>query len=159
MGDHEHGRSEETEQTPKAKKVKVKRAKTAKHETTATAKGKPWTFPKNTLEQAVSLTKAIEDKNAGNPMLASDLAKAVGFRLASDWRFGDHLRSANLYGLVTGSGAAASISLTALGQDIVAPSSPGQRTKALLLAFRHVKEFAAVEQFYGGKPIPEDESS
>jgi hypothetical protein len=90
-------------------------------------------------------------------MHASDLAKAVGFRQANDWRFLDLLRSANQYGLVSGSGASASISLTRLGQDVVAPSSPSQRSEALLAAFRSVKEFEAVEQFYGGKRIPEDE--
>jgi len=35
-----------------------------------TGKGKPWTFPKNTLEDAIRIPKAIEEKNAGNPMPA-----------------------------------------------------------------------------------------
>lgn len=131
--------------------------KTAKPKKEPSAKGKPWTFPKNTLEDAIHIARAIEEKNAGNPMPAQDLVLAVGFRQSNDWRFLEILRSANQYGLVTGSGAAASISLTSLGQDIVAPSSPSQRSKALLLAFRNVTEFADVEQFYGGKPIPEDE--
>ena len=39
----------------------------------------------------------------------------------------------------------------------MAPSSPSQRSEALLTAFRSVKDFAAVEKFYGGKRIPEDE--
>jgi hypothetical protein len=121
------------------------------------AKGSPWTFPKNTLEDAIRIAKAIEDKNAGNPMPAPDLARAVGFRQSQDWRFLDLLRSANQYGLVVGTGAAASISLTRLGQDVVAPSSPAQRSEALLEAFRSVKDFEAVEKFYAGKRIPEDE--
>ena len=68
------------------------------------AKGKAWTFPKNTLEDAIRIPKAIDEKFAGNPAPAPDLAKAVGFKLATDWRFTDLLRAANLYGLVTGSG-------------------------------------------------------
>jgi hypothetical protein len=56
-----------------------------------------------------------------------------------------------------GTGATASIALTKLGQDVVAPSSPSQRAEALVTAFRAVKDFEAVEKFYGGKPIPEDE--
>jgi hypothetical protein len=112
--------------------------------------------PKNSLEDAIRVAKAIEEKNAGNPMRAPDLASAVGFRQASDWRFLDLLRSANQYGLVAGT-PSTSISLTKLGQDVVAPSSPGQRANALLAAFRNVKDFEAVENFYGGKPIPEDE--
>lgn len=120
-------------------------------------KGKPWTFPKNTLEDAISIPRSIEDKNAGNPMHASVLAKAVGFKLPNDWRFLDILRSASQYGLVNGTGASATINIEKLGQDIVAPSSPSDRQKALLNAFRNVPDFKAVADFYGGKKIPEDE--
>src|SRR6516162_2109674 len=66
------------------------------------AKRKPWSFPKNNLEDAIRVAQAIEEKNAGNPMRAADLAVAVGFRQPNDWRFLDLLRSANQYGLVTG---------------------------------------------------------
>lgn len=121
------------------------------------SKGKTLDISQDPLEDAIGIAKAIEDKNAGNPMHASDLAKAVGFRQSNDWRFLDLLRSANQYGLVTGTGASAVIQLTSLGQDVVAPSSPSQRSEALLAAFRSVKEFEAVEKFYGGKRIPEDE--
>jgi hypothetical protein len=123
----------------------------------ATAKGTPWTFPKNTLEDAIRIPKAIEEKNAGNTMSAPDLVLAVGYRQAQDWRFLELLRSSNQYGLVTGTGSSASIHLAPLGQDVVAPSSPGKRAEALLAAFRQVKDFEAVEKFYGGKRIPEDE--
>lgn len=67
------------------------------------------------------------------------------------------VRAANLYGLVSGAGATAKIALTKLGQDIVAPSSSAQRADALWAAFRHVGEFKSVEDFYGGKAIPEGE--
>src|SRR5262249_41112079 len=65
----------------------------------SSAKGKPWTFPKNTLEDAIRIPKEIEEKNAGNPMPTPELAIAVGFRLPSDWRFQDLLRSADQFGL------------------------------------------------------------
>jgi hypothetical protein len=160
--------ADEQQQAPEAKPEKKKtkgpkrtskrrRQKSSASKTEATAKGKPWTFPKNTLEDAITVARAIEEKNAGNPMPAQELVLAVGFRQSSDWRFLELLRSANQYGIVTGSGATASISLTNLGQDIVAPSSPSQRATALLSAFRNVHEFADVERYYGGKPIPEDE--
>jgi len=155
--------SDEAEVAPKGAKAKkaVKRriSNRKKPKRTASdsssAKGKPWTFPKNTLEDAIRIPKEIEEKNAGNPMLVADLATAVGFRLANDWRFLDLLRSADQYGLVERTGGA--VSLTKLGQDVVAPSSPSQRSEALLTAFRNVKDFEAVEKFYGGKRIPEDE--
>lgn len=146
----------ETAEGAKAKKRK-NRTKATQTKKVSTAKGTPWTFPKNTIEDAIRIAQSIEEKNAGNAMHAPDLARAVGFKQATDWRFGDLLRSAYQYGLVSGTGAAASISLTSLGQDIVAPSSPSQRSEALLAAFRSVSDFAAVESFYGGKRIPEDE--
>ena len=53
------------------------------------AKGKAWTFPKSTLEDAIRIPKALDEKFGGNPAPASDLAKAVGFNQADDWRFKD----------------------------------------------------------------------
>jgi hypothetical protein len=136
----------------------VENAKVGKKAAKKKTVGRPptWTFPKNPLEDAIRVAKAIEEKHAGNPMPAREVAVAVGFRQTADWRFKELLRSANLYGLVSGT-PSTSISLTALGQDVVAPSSPGQRSGALLAAFRNVGEFAAVEKFYGEKRIPEDE--
>jgi len=142
---------------PEAAATRVKAAAKAKSTATAKPKRQPWTFPKSTLEESILVTKSIEEKNAGNPMRAPELAKAVGFRQSDDWRFLDLVRSANQYGLVSGSGANATTALTKLGQDVVAPSSPAQRSEALLKAFRSVKEFAEVEKFYKGKRIPEDE--
>ncbi|MBL8905535.1 MAG: hypothetical protein JNM20_02545 [Rhizobiales bacterium] len=152
--------ADEADKPARAEKTSRKRSKRKRKPsatTQASAKGKPWTFPKNTLEDAIRIPKAIEDKNAGNPMPAREIAVAVGFRQAQDWRFLDLLRSANQYGLVDGTGPTATIQLTKLGQDIVAPSTPSQRSEALQSAFRTVKDFAAVEQHYGGKRIPEDE--
>ena len=117
----------------------------------------PYRFPKNSLEEALKLAKAIEEKFAGNPTKAIDLVKAVGFNKASDWRFADLLKSGALYGLTHGSGASATIRLEKLGEDIVSPSSPEQRQKALLSAFRNVEDFKNAEDFYKGKKIPEDE--
>ena len=155
--------SDESEVTPKAVKTKktakkaAKKAKKAKKPVAdaSSAKGKPWTFPKNTLEDAIRIPKEIEEKNAGNPMPVADLATAVGYRLANDWRFLDLLRSADQYGLIERTGG--NVSLTKLGQDVVAPSSPSQRSEALMTAFKSVNDFEAVEKFYGGKRIPEDE--
>lgn len=117
----------------------------------------PWTFPKNTLEDSIKIARAIEEQNAGNPMKPDMLSKAVGYNSTSDWRFLDLLRSANQYGLVTGSGKISTVTLTEVGQDVVAPSSPSARPKALQRAFRNVEDFRKVEEFYRGKKLPEDE--
>lgn len=90
-------------------------------------------------------------------MKADLLAHAVGFNKPNDWRFLDLLKSANLYGLVSGSGQHATVSLAKIGQDVVAPGSPQDRKAALLEAFRNVDDFKKVDDFYGTKRIPEDE--
>jgi hypothetical protein len=90
-------------------------------------------------------------------MRADILVKAVGYIQPNDWRFLDLLKAANMYGLVSGTGVTATVSLEKIGQDIVAPSSPYQRREALLKAFRNVEEFKKVDDFYKGKRIPEDE--
>src|SRR5258706_13188040 len=100
--------SDEAEVAPKGAKAKkaVKRliSKRKKPKRTASdsnsAKGKPWTFPKNTLEDAIRIPKEIEEKNAGNPMPGADLATGGGFRLPNDWRFLDLPRSSGRYVLV-----------------------------------------------------------
>jgi hypothetical protein len=117
----------------------------------------PWKFPKNTLEETLVVAKALEEKFAGNPTKADQLVKAVGFNKETDWRFQDLLKSGALYGITSGSGAAANIRLEKLGEDIVSPGSSEQRQRALLAAFRNVADFASVESFYKGKKIPEDE--
>ena len=127
---------------PKAEVLKVKKPAAA-----------PWTFPKATLEEAIKIARAVEEKNAGNPMRPEMLAKAVGFNSIADWRFLDLLRSANQYGLVTGSGKISLVGLTDIGRDVVAPSAPSARPKGLREAFRTVEDFQKVQDFYQGKKL------
>lgn len=116
-----------------------------------------WTFPRDTLEDALKIPKALEEQNAGNPMKADILSKAVGFNQPDDWRFKHLLRSANQYGLVDGSGIKAIVTMTPTGNDVIAPGSPDQRQNALLQAFRNVEDFRKVEDFYKNKKLPESE--
>ena len=142
---------------PANKTSAAQKSSKAKNPTKKKVAAPPWTFPKNTLEESLKIPRAIEEQNAGNPMKPDMLAKAIGYNSTSDWRFLDLLRSANLYGLVEGRGKTASVSLTPIGQDVVAPSSPSARPTALQRAFRSVEDFKKVEDFYQGKKLPEDE--
>src|SRR5436309_15751941 len=94
-------------QTPSAEPKQAKRSRTKRSD--GGAKGAAWTFPKESLESAIRVARAIDEKHGGNPMNAADLAKAVGFRQSADWRFLDILRAANQYGLVSGSGQGAPV--------------------------------------------------
>lgn len=148
-----------------AKRTKAKAARSGRGEKTAksrpkrtsTASAAAWTFPKHSLEDAIAIPKAIEEQNAGNPMKADVLVRAVGFKKSSDWRFLDLLRSAGHYGLTEGSGTAATVRLDTIGQNVVAPSSAQDRQQALVNAFRNVELFRSVEDYYKGKKLPEDE--
>ncbi len=116
-----------------------------------------WNFARHTLEEAIKVPQALEEKNAGKPIAASELAKWVGYRKSNDWRFLNLLRSANAYGLVSGSGEVATVKMEKIGSDVVAPSSAEQRQKALLAAFNFVDLFKRVVTYYENKRIPEDE--
>ena len=155
----DQGTTMDTEEKPQTESVATEKSKPKSKAPTRKKSGasSQWTFPKNSLEESISIAKAIEEQNGGNPMKADILVKAVGFKKASDWRFLDLLRSANQYGLVDGTGATATVKLEQIGQDIVAPGSPQDRQRALSSAFRNVEDFRRVEDFYRGKKLPEDE--
>ena len=143
----------------KASRTKMtgKKAATKKEAQQSSPSKAPWVFPKNTLEEALVVPKALEEKFAGHETKAVELVRAVGFKKSTDWRFQDLLKSSAMYGLTEGSGPAATVRLLELGEDIVAPDLPQKRQRALLDAFRKVPQFKEVEEFYKGKKIPEDE--
>jgi len=158
MNDNAAGASQgSTDESQKPKSKRSRRKKNPAKERKQFAALTPYRFPKNTLEEALKVPKAIDEKFAGNPTKAADLVKAVGFNKENDWRFLDLLKSAALYGLTSGTGQTGTIRLEKLGEDILSPGSSEQRQKALLAAFRNVEDFKAVEEFYKGKKIPEDE--
>jgi len=82
------------EKKPKSSTKKAaSKKKTAKRTSRkkAVASQSHWTFPKNTLEDAIKVARALEDKYAGNPTKSEDLVKAVGFKKTNDWRYLDLL--------------------------------------------------------------------
>lgn len=151
------GGPETKAERPRRGRPRKENAKPVKPRKAGAKKYVPWEFPKRTLEDAIKIAQAIEEKNAGKPLDSGTLAKYVGFRQPNDWRFLDLLRAANDYGLVTGSGASANVTLEKTGEGIVSPSSPTQRKEALAEAFQKVELFKKVADFYAGKQIPEDE--
>jgi hypothetical protein len=151
--------NEKHDKKPKpAKKRKTSRKVSAAKPVTKTGSQRElWTFPRHSLEEAIKVPQAIEEKHAGNPMDAEELPPLVGFRKVSDWRYQQLVRSANQYDLVDGSGTTGKVSITEIGSDIVAPSSPIERQQALIEAVKKVELFEKVLIFYKGKQIPEDE--
>lgn len=141
--------------TPK-KRSRSKTKRTTKKVSAPISKGAAWTFPRHTLEDAIRVAQAIEEKFAGKPVPAEDVCKAVGYP-QPDWRYQDLMRSTAQYEIVTWKGATSLVDITNLGTDIVAPSDPKQRQEAMWRAFHSVDQFKRVSEHYEGKRIPEDE--
>lgn len=140
--------------------VMAKAAKVKQRKPTATSKagrGASWPFPKNSLEEALAVPRAIELKGAGHPMEAEELARACGFNQATDWRFQDLGRSAHHFGLVSWAGVSKPVSLTAIGTSIVRATSAQERSAALTKAFNAVDLFAKVAAHYADREIVFDE--
>src|SRR6266446_4825736 len=74
-------------------------------------------FPKHTLQQALAVAKALEDKNGGNPLSPTDVAIALGKSPQSS-TFRVLLSSSFKYGLTVGSYKLPKITLAELGKDI-----------------------------------------
>lgn len=120
-------------------------------------RGTEWTFPRRTLEEALKVAQAIEDKFAGKPAATDDLIRALGYSGKNDWRLRELIISAEQYGLIEGRVNSKSIKLLEIGSNIVAPKDPKQRQEFLKKAFENVKEFQSVAEHYKGKKIPESE--
>jgi len=120
-------------------------------------RGPGWPFPKNSLEEALAVPRAIELKGAGHPMEAEELARACGFNQATDWRFQDLGRSAHHFGLVSWAGVSKPVQLTAIGTSIVRATSAQERSAALTKAFNAVDLFAKVAAHYADREIVFDE--
>ncbi len=162
------------ERTPKKARRKsarknVSRKKKEKRETVIEAnhaqepesgdKGK-WSgrpFPKNTLQDALSIPQAIKDKTNGNPCNTDLLAKAVSLSKQGA-KFYYLCASARDYGLTIGSRDTAQIALDEIGRATVYAPDPTFRRNKQIEAFFNIDKFKKVFEFYGGSSaMPERE--
>jgi len=113
-----------------------------------------WSFPRTTLEQAITIPLAIKGHHGGNPWEPEEVRKAVGVGTGGNAFF--YLTAASRdYGLTIGTNQADSIALTDLGRDIV--YAPNQETERALKtrAFLNIDVFKRVLEFYKGSNLPE----
>jgi hypothetical protein len=113
-----------------------------------------WTFPRNTLEEALRIPYAIKDNNGGNPWETDEVRKAIGAGTGGNAWF--YLTAASRdYGLTTGTSSTEKIALSELGREIVyAPNLPAE--KALKTqAFLNINAFKSVLEYYKGSNLPE----
>ncbi len=86
-------------------------------------------FPRFTLEEALIIASAIQEKNAAKPMKRLLLADAIN-RKPTSTDFRDLLSASFKYGLTNGTEKADYISLTGLGVKITRPKAPEQEAQA-----------------------------
>lgn len=113
-------------------------------------------YPIHTLEDALSVAKAVQNSNAGLPFDRVLLARALGTTPASSG-FTMKLNSSAKYGLTMGGYNDALISLTDMGVAIVAPRGDEELIQTLGEAANQPDVFSRFYQMLDGKRLPEDE--
>ena len=113
-------------------------------------------YPIHTLEAALSVATAIQESNAGLAFDRVLLAGALGTTPASSG-YTLKLNAAAKYGLTHGGYNDDSITLTPLGEAIVAPKRRDESRTALFEAAMHPDLFRRFYHALDGKRLPEDE--
>jgi hypothetical protein len=113
-------------------------------------------FPRNSLQEVLSVPKAIWEQNAGNPFDILDVAKAVE-QSPTSGRFIQRLASSYRYGLTEGSPTTKVISLTPLGSSIVAPTADTDVNAELRKALLNPPIFNRVYTWMDRKPVPRED--
>src|SRR5438309_3006253 len=113
-------------------------------------------FPRNSLQEVLSIPKAIWEQNAGNPFDILDVANAIG-QSPTSGRFIVRLASSYRYGLTEGSPTTKVITLTPLGSSIVAPTAETDVNAQLRRALLNSPIFQRVYTWMDRKPIPRED--
>jgi len=112
-------------------------------------------FPKHSLESALRVATALEEKNSGNALPPTDVAIALDKSPgSSDFRI--LLSSSIKYGLTTGSYNNESVALADVGRDVAEPKDADSRTQALLDAAFRPELFRRIYDGYKGKKVPDN---
>jgi len=110
-------------------------------------------FPKHTLQEALAVAEAIQNKNAGKPWKPIFVAEALNISPTST-NFRDLTSSAFKYGLTQGTWNAQNISLAPLGSSITKPIDSAKKVAALQKAVQNVEIFKSVYEHYRDSKFP-----
>lgn len=111
-------------------------------------------YPFHSLEEALLISQAIQDRNNGQPFKRILLAKAIN-KSPSGTDFRDLLSSSFKYGLTLGTEKADNISLTEVGRSIVKPRDPAEKSKGLRGAALKSDLFGKVYERYNNGKLPQ----
>jgi len=110
-------------------------------------------FPKHSLEEAMIIAKAIQDKNAAKPIKRLLVADAVERKPTSP-EFRDLLSSSFKYGLTLGTEKAEFIELTDLGKKLTKPLTPEMGIEAKQTAIMTPDIFKKIYNHYKDNKVP-----
>ncbi len=112
-------------------------------------------YPTQSLQDALPISRKIQDDNGGNPVETAMLAESVGTSVKSSL-FVQKLKSSAMYGLTLGAHTDATIELTELGERLTAPASPEERAESIREAALAPEVFRKFYAAYAGKAMPGD---
>jgi hypothetical protein len=111
-------------------------------------------YPIHTLEQALRVAQAIQDKNNGQPFKRILLANSINVKpMSSDFR--EILSSSLKYGMTLGTEKAENISLTELGRSIVKPRNTAEKARGLVEAALKPELFRKIYERYKNGKLPQ----
>ena len=113
-------------------------------------------FPRNTLEEALQISKTIKDQNNGQPMRRLFIADHLGVKPESS-NFRYLISSSYRYGLTEGSQQSEYLSLSTLGSDIAKTEDEKQKILYLQEACQNVEVFKNFYQRYRNSKLPTDD--
>ena len=109
--------------------------------------------PFHSLEEALVVAKAIQDKNAGKPWKPILLANAIGIKSGSS-NFREITSSSNKYGLTVGTWQSDFISLTPLGASITKPTKAEKEIKDRQEAVMKIEVLNKIYEYYKDNKLP-----
>ncbi len=110
-------------------------------------------FPSHTLQEALAVAEAIQNKNAGKPWKPIFVAEAIN-KSPTSTIFRDITSASYKYGLTQGTWNAQYISLTPLGSSITKPLDPAKRVADFQKAVQNIELFKSVYEHYRDSKFP-----
>ena len=108
-------------------------------------------FPSFDLDTSIKVAEAIRNQ-AGGSTDRAHLASFLNYKTAKSGAFNSRLAAARLFGVMEGHGN--DLSVTALGEQIVAPTYPEGAKAARVEAFLNVPLFRKVYEFFEDRQLP-----
>ena len=113
-------------------------------------------YPAHSIEDILSISEVIFSQNASLPLDRKILAQTIGTTVNSS-SFTTKLAASEDYGLTKGRYRDEEISITTLGEALIAPKNPLEHLEAARTAIFRPMPFAKLNELFGEEKVPEDE--